>query len=99
DLKQVAMAVRADGPVVNRRARDDGLDMNEIERLVVRRIAVEMEQRQRSGGHAKIIGQTDDRENASAPWRCRRTHQIQIAQRPRRIDGAATDELERANER
>ena len=53
DLEQVAMAVRADGPVVDRRARRDRLDVNEVERLIVRRIAVEMEQRKRGGGHAK----------------------------------------------
>src|SRR5580658_8533506 len=32
DLKQVSMAVGADGPVVNRRARRDSFDVNEIER-------------------------------------------------------------------
>ena len=47
DLKQVAMAVGADGPVMDRRARGDGFDVNKVERLIVRRIAVEMEQRQR----------------------------------------------------
>ena len=57
DLEQVAVAMRADGPVVNGRARRDRLDMNEVERLIVRRIAVEMEQRQRGCGHAQIIGQ------------------------------------------
>ena len=35
----------------DRGARGDGLDMNEVERLVVRRIAVEMKQRQRRRGH------------------------------------------------
>ena len=49
DLKQVAMAVGADGPVVDRRARRDGFDVNEVERLIVRRIAVKMKQRQRAG--------------------------------------------------
>ena len=52
-LKQVAMAVRSDRPIMDRGARGDGLDMNEIEGLIVRRIAVEMEERQRSGGHVK----------------------------------------------
>ena len=47
DLKQVAMAVGADGPVMDRRARGDGFDVNKVERLIVRRIAVEMKQRQR----------------------------------------------------
>ena len=53
DLEQVAMAVGADRPVVHRGARGDGLDMDEVERLIVRRIAVEMKQRERGGGHAK----------------------------------------------
>ena len=53
DLEQVAVTVGPDRPVVNRGTRRDGLDMNEIERLIVRRIAVEMEQGQHGGGHAK----------------------------------------------
>ena len=53
DLEQVAVTVGADGPVVNRGTRRDRLDMNEVERLIVRRIAVEMKQREGGGGHAK----------------------------------------------
>ena len=45
DLEQIAMTVGADDPVVHGRARRDGFDMDEIERLIVRRIAVEMKQR------------------------------------------------------
>ncbi len=45
NLKQISMPVRANGPIVNRGARGDGLDMNKIECLIVRRIPVEMEQR------------------------------------------------------
>ena len=66
DLEQVAMAVRTDGPVVHRGARRDRLDMDEVECLVVRRIAVEVKQRQ--GGrarHAASIGQRHGRENAA----------------------------------
>jgi hypothetical protein len=37
--------MRADRPVVDRRARRNGFDMDEVERLIVRRIAVQMEQR------------------------------------------------------
>ena len=58
DLKQVAMPVRADQPVVHRRARGNRLDMDEIERLIVRWIAVQMKQRQcRHRGHGARIGQ------------------------------------------
>src|SRR5207253_3142084 len=63
DLEQVAMAVRTDGPVMNRGARGDRFDMNEIERLIIRRIAVEMKQRQRGSGHDEIIGQCGAGEN------------------------------------
>jgi hypothetical protein len=55
DLKQIAVPMRADGPVVDRRARGDGFNMDEIERLFVRRIAVKMKQRQRTG-HDWSIG-------------------------------------------
>ena len=61
DLKQVAMAMGADGPVVDRRARGDGFDVNEIERLIVRRIAVQMEQWQRRGHGGSEDRGTDDR--------------------------------------
>ena len=44
NLKQIAMPVRADGPIMDRRARRNGFDVNEIERLIVRRIAVKVEQ-------------------------------------------------------
>ena len=54
EVMQIAMAVRADRPVVDGGARCDGLDMDEIEGLVVRRIAVEVEQRERSGRHRQI---------------------------------------------
>ncbi len=57
NLKQIAMAMRADGPVVDRRARGNGFNVNEIERLIVRRIAVQMKQRQR-GGHDGSIGRS-----------------------------------------
>jgi hypothetical protein len=53
DLEQVAVTMGPDRPVVNRGPRCDGLDMNEVEGLVVRRIAVEMKQWERGGGHAK----------------------------------------------
>src|SRR5258708_14944335 len=46
DLKQIAMAMRPDRPVVDGGARRDGFDVNEVERLIVRRIAVEVEQGQ-----------------------------------------------------
>src|SRR5690348_7946977 len=49
DLKQIAMAMCANGPIVHRRARCNPLDVNEVERLIVRRIAVKVEQRQRRG--------------------------------------------------
>src|SRR5262249_60698766 len=45
NLEQVAVAVRANGPVVDRGARGNGLDMNEVESLIVSRIAVEMKKR------------------------------------------------------
>ena len=54
DLKEVAMPVSANGPLVDRRARGDGFDVNEIERLIVRRIAVEVEEGQRSGHGLRI---------------------------------------------
>jgi hypothetical protein len=38
------MAMRPDRPVVDGGARRDGFDVNEVECLVVGRIAVEMEQ-------------------------------------------------------
>jgi hypothetical protein len=50
DLEQIAVTMGADGPVVDRGPRGDRLDVDEVERLVVRRIAVEMKQRQ--GGTA-----------------------------------------------
>ncbi len=53
DLEQVAVTMGPDRPVVNRGTRCDGLDMNEVERLVVRGIAVEMKQWERRGGHVK----------------------------------------------
>ena len=53
NLKQIAVPMRADGPVVNRGARGDRFDMNEIERLIVRRIAVKMKQGQRGWPCAK----------------------------------------------
>src|SRR5262249_54376278 len=62
---QVAMAVRANRPVVDRGARGDGLDMDEVEGLIVRRIAIEVEQRECGGCHAKIISQREQRENVS----------------------------------
>ncbi len=51
DLEQVAVAVRADRPVVHRGARGDGFDMDEVERGIVRRIAVKMKQRERGRCH------------------------------------------------
>ena len=54
-LEQIAVAVGTDGPVVDRGARRDRLDVDEIERLIVRRIAVEMKQRQGgTAGHAPV---------------------------------------------
>jgi hypothetical protein len=44
NLKQIAMPVRADCPVMDGRARSDLLDMDKIKRLIVGRIAVKMEQ-------------------------------------------------------
>jgi hypothetical protein len=53
DLKQIAMPVRPDQPLVRRGARGNGLDVDEVECLIVRRIAVEMKQRKcRSRGHS-----------------------------------------------
>ena len=57
NLKQIAMPMRADGPVVNRGARCNRFNMNEVERLIVRRIAVKMKQGQRTG-HAPSIGRS-----------------------------------------
>jgi hypothetical protein len=37
--------------------------MNEVESLIVRRVAIEMKKRKRSRGHAKIIKQLERREN------------------------------------
>jgi hypothetical protein len=56
NLEQIAMSVCANGPVVDRRPGRDRLDMNKIERLVVRRIAVEVEERERRG-HGESISQ------------------------------------------
>src|SRR4029079_1572685 len=55
DLEQVAVTVGADSPVVNRGARRDRLDVNEVEGLIVRRGAVGMKQWERRGVHAKSI--------------------------------------------
>ena len=57
NLKQIAMPMRANGPVVDGGARGDRLDMDKVKRLIVRRIAVEMEQRQRTG-HAPSISRS-----------------------------------------
>ena len=54
DLAQVAVAVGEDRPRVERGARADGLHVDEIERLVVRRVAVEVKQRQRRRGRHGI---------------------------------------------
>src|SRR6516165_10722018 len=43
------MPMRANGPFVDGRARRDPLDMDEVECLIVRRVAVKMEQRQGGG--------------------------------------------------
>ena len=56
NLEEVAVAVRADRPVMHRRARGDRFDVDEVERLIVRRIAVEMKQRQRGHRHAGSLG-------------------------------------------
>ena len=50
-LEQVAVAVRTDRPVVDRRTRSDGLDMDEVECGIVRRVAVQMKQRKCGGRH------------------------------------------------
>ena len=61
NLEQIAMPVRADQPVVRRGARRDGFDMDEVERLIVRRIAIKMKQRQRRHrGHGARIGEWPD---------------------------------------
>jgi len=66
DLEQVAMAVRRNCPVVQRGPRHQRLDMDEIECLVVRRVAEQMKQRQDiRGRHARSIGQPWPRENAA----------------------------------
>ena len=49
NLKKIAVPMRANGPIVNRGARSNRLDVDEVERVIVGRIAVEMEQRQRMG--------------------------------------------------
>ena len=70
DLEQIAMAVRADQPVVHRGARRDRLDVDEVERLIVRRIAVEMKQRQcRDSGHGARIGEWHGAGNAPEEMR------------------------------
>src|SRR5262249_61206025 len=68
DLKQVAMAMGANGPIVHRRARCNPLDVNEVERLIVRRIAVKMEQRQRPvlANHAASISRSRGRRSPIA---------------------------------
>ena len=45
------------------RTRRDGFDMDEVERLIVRRIAVEMKQRERGRAHDETIGQSAGGEN------------------------------------
>ena len=57
DLKEVAMPVCAYGPVMDRRSRGNRFNVNEVERLIVRRIPVEVEQGER-GGHAASIGRS-----------------------------------------
>jgi len=69
NLKQVAMAMRPNGPVMDRRPRRDGLDVDKVERLIVRRVAIEMKQRQRVGHGAdpgSSIGRRD-RSTRAAP--------------------------------
>jgi hypothetical protein len=56
NLEKITMSMCANGPVVDRGPGSDRLDMNEIERLVVRRIAVEVEERKRRG-HGESISQ------------------------------------------
>ena len=68
DLKQIAMPMRANGPVVDRGSRGNGFNVNEIERLIVRRIAVEVEQGQR-GGHAASISRSRRRRSGQGPRR------------------------------
>ena len=73
DLKQIAMAMGADGPVVDRRPRGDGFDVNKIERLIVRRIAVQMEQWQRrshGGSEAEDGRQTTETEREQKRGSC-----------------------------
>src|SRR5262245_52126518 len=67
DLKQVAVAVGPDRPVVDRGARRDSFDVNEVERLIVRRIAVEVEQWQ---GGASRHGRSVAHFGRRTPKRC-----------------------------
>src|SRR4029078_5121819 len=46
DLKEISVTMSANGPIMNRRARRDRFNMDEIENGIVRRIAVEMKSRQ-----------------------------------------------------
>jgi hypothetical protein len=56
NLKQIAMPVCANGPIVKRGARRDCFNVDEVKRLIVGRIAVEVEERQRAGHGASIGG-------------------------------------------
>jgi len=47
------VTVGADDPIMKRGSGSNGLDVNEIENLIVRRIAVEMEERNRRRSHAQ----------------------------------------------
>src|SRR5215469_2552358 len=68
DLEKIAMAVRLNRPVVQRGARRNGLDVDEIESLVVRRIAVKMKEREgRSRTHRRSIGERGGDEHAGRP--------------------------------
>ena len=64
DLEQVAVTMRTDRPVVHRGARGDSFDMDEVERAIVRRIAVKMKQRERRRCHCVSIGEAAGQANA-----------------------------------
>jgi hypothetical protein len=57
---------------VDRRARGDPLDVNEVECLIVRRIAVKMKERQRCGpvlaNHGVSIGRSRARRSQITIW-------------------------------
>jgi hypothetical protein len=61
--------------------------MNEVEGLVVRRVAVEMEQREGGGGHAKSKASPAAEKTRPGGWRA--AMHINQKNRPRRSGGVA----------